>query len=76
MTKCKRTSDSYTEQVHILLPNNMNGDDRLFGGCLMEWIDIVAVVTARRHCGCNVTTASVDRLDFKGTARAWCCVEK
>ena len=64
----KRVSDSYTEQVHILTPNTMNGNNHLFGGCLMEWIDVVAVVTARRHCGKNVITAAVDRLEFKGSA--------
>ena len=36
----------------------------------MEWIDIVAAVTARRHSGKNVTTASVDSLDFEAAAYA------
>ena len=34
----------------------------------MEWIDIVAAVVARRHSGCNVTTASIDNLQFKAAA--------
>ena len=34
----------------------------------MEWIDVVAAVTARRHCGKNVTTAAVDSLVFKSPA--------
>ena len=37
----------------------------MFGGRLLAWIDIVAAITARRHAGCNVTTASIDRLQFK-----------
>ena len=36
----------------------------------MEWIDVVAAVTARRHSGRNVTTAAVDSLEFKEAAYA------
>jgi len=56
--------DSRVEQVHILMYEHLNGYGRLFGGRLMEWIDVVAGVVARRHSGCNVTTASIDRLEF------------
>ena len=34
----------------------------------MEWIDIVAAVVARRHSGCDVTTACVDSLEFLSPA--------
>ena len=61
-------SASRTEQVQILLFDTMNGYSRLFGGKLMEWIDIVAAVVARRHCGKNVTTAAVDNLKFTAPA--------
>ena len=64
----KRVSDSYTEQIHILMPQHINGYKRLFGGVLMEWIDVLAAVVARRHANCNVTTASVDNLQFKAAA--------
>ena len=67
MEKLKK--DSYTEQVQILTQSNMNGFGRLFGGQLMEWIDIVAAVTARRHSQRNVTTVLVDSLEFKHPAR-------
>lgn len=50
--------------------SNINGFKRLFGGQLMQWIDIVAAVTARRHCEKNVTTVLVDRLEFKKPAHA------
>lgn len=65
----KSKKDSYTEQVQILTQSNMNGFGRLFGGQLMEWIDIVAAVTARRHSQRNVTTVLVDSLEFKHPAR-------
>lgn len=64
----KSVKDSYAEQVQILTQKDMNGYNRLFGGRLMEWIDIVASVVARRHSGRNVTTAVVDTLTFKAPA--------
>lgn len=66
----KRVKDSYTEQVQILYLSTLNGYNRLFGGRLMQWIDVVAAVVARRHSGCNVTTATVDSLEFLGPAYA------
>ena len=64
----KPVSASFTQQVQIIMPQHINGASRLFGGRLMEWIDVVAGVTARRHAGCDVTTASVGRLDFLAPA--------
>lgn len=61
----KSVKDSETEQVQLVLPEDLNPSGRLFGGRLLAWIDIVAAITARRHAGCNVTTASIDRLQFK-----------
>lgn len=64
----KRVSDSITEQVQIIMSSHINGADRLFGGQLIQWIDVVAGVVARRHSGCNVTTAAIDNLQFKSGA--------
>ncbi|MBQ4160370.1 MAG: acyl-CoA thioesterase [Clostridia bacterium] len=66
----KCVKDSKTEQVQILSQATLNGYKRLFGGKLMEWIDVVAAVVARRHSGCNVTTAAVDSLEFTDAAYA------
>ena len=60
----KRVSDSVVETVHIVRPNHLNGANRLFGGILMQWIDEVAGIVAKRHSKCNVITASVDNLRF------------
>lgn len=62
--EARKVNKSRVEQVHMLMYEHMNGYGRLFGGRLMEWIDVVAGVVARRHSGCDVTTASVDRLEF------------
>lgn len=57
-----------TEQVHLLMPSHINGSGRLFGGQLMEWIDVVGGITAKRHAECDITTAAIDNLQFKAGA--------
>ena len=66
--RSKCVSESQTEQVQIVMQGDANGQGRLFGGRLIEWIDIVAAVVARRHSGCEVTTVSIDNLHFKAPA--------
>ena len=60
----KTVDESRAETVHIVRPNHLNGANRLFGGILMQWIDEVAGIVAKRHSMSNVTTASVDNLTF------------
>ena len=62
--EAKTVNESLVETVHIVRPNHLNGANRLFGGILMQWIDEVAAIVAKRHCNGNVTTASVDNLTF------------
>ncbi len=64
----KRVCESKTEQVQILMPEHINGYNRLFGGKLVEWIDVLAAVVARRHSNRNVTTVAIDNLHFKAAA--------
>lgn len=68
MQNAKPVRASRTEQIQILMPEHINGYRRLFGGRLVEWIDVVAAVTARRHSGCNVTTVAIDNLQFQAPA--------
>ena len=63
-TEAKTVTESLVESVHLIRPNHLNGANRLFGGVLMQWIDEVAAIVAKRHSNCNVTTASVDNLTF------------
>lgn len=70
MREPKRVTDSRTEQIQILMPPHINGAGRLFGGQLVEWIDIVAGVVARRHSERNIITAAIDNLQFKAGAHA------
>ena len=62
--EAKTVDDSRVETVHIVRPNHLNGANRLFGGILMQWIDEVAGIVAKRHAMSNVITASVDNLTF------------
>ncbi|MDE7395669.1 MAG: acyl-CoA thioesterase [Clostridiales bacterium] len=64
----KRVQDSFTTQIQILMPDHINGQSRMFGGRIMEWLDVVAAVVARRHSGCEVTTACVDSVAFLAPA--------
>lgn len=61
----KRISDSATENAKIVQNKDINGQNRLFGGRLMEWIDETAALAAMRHCGGLVTTCAVDQLVFE-----------
>ena len=65
----KTIRESRARQDHIIMPMDVNSDYTLFGGQLMQWIDVVAGVVARRHSGCQVCTAAVDHLDFIEPAR-------
>ena len=65
----KKISDSLTEVTHILFPRSLNDMGRLYGGQLLEWLDELAGIVARRHCGGSVVTASIDRMDFKEGAK-------
>jgi len=62
-------SDSTTEWTRIIKYEDINGENRLFGGRLMEWIDELAVTVAIRHSGNPVTTAAVDNMQFKQGAK-------
>lgn len=56
---------SRNEMTELVMPAHTNGAGGvLFGGVVMQWIDICAGIAAMRHAGGPVVTASIDRLDF------------
>ena len=59
----KTVSDSFTETVELVLPNDANSLGNILGGKVMHLIDIVGAISARRHCRSLLVTASVDNLD-------------
>src|SRR5512138_492818 len=51
--------------TQIVMPMHTNGvAGIMFGGIMMQWIDVCAGVAAMRHARGGVVTASIDRLDF------------
>ena len=51
--------------TQIVMPMHTNGmAGVMFGGIMMQWIDVCAGVAAMRHASGPVLTASIDRLDF------------
>jgi acyl-CoA hydrolase len=51
--------------TQIVMPGHTNGRAGvMFGGVMMQWIDVCAGVSAMRHSAGPVVTASIDRLDF------------
>ncbi len=51
--------------TQIVMPTHTNGAAGvMFGGVMMQWIDVCAGVAAMRHCAGRVLSASIDRLDF------------
>ena len=65
----RKPAESASEMVQIVMPGQSNTHGNLFGGILMQWLDLVASVAVKRHCRKVVVTASMDRLDFKASAK-------
>jgi acyl-CoA hydrolase len=55
---------SRVEMTQVVLPGDTNPHGNVFGGRLMQWIDIAGAVAAHRHSRGNVVTASIDDLHF------------
>jgi acyl-CoA hydrolase len=56
--------ESQAERSEIIFPADSNALGNLFGGRLMQFIDLVGAVAAVRHCREIVVTVSMDHLDF------------
>jgi len=64
----KPPSKSCVEMVQQVLPGDTNPHGTVFGGKVMEWIDIAGAVSAMRHAQNPVVLASADRIDFLAPA--------
>ena len=60
----KPPSESLTETVHVVLPNDANPLGFVLGGTVMHLVDIAGAVAALRHARVPVVTAAVDDLQF------------
>jgi len=63
--QAKKASDSLIVMTELVLPNDTNTFGNLMGGRLMYWMDIAAALSAMKHCGAPVVTASVDNISFE-----------
>src|SRR5436190_15604518 len=62
--KTKTPAQSMTVNTEVVLPNHTNHVGNLFGGKLMQWVDITAAIAAQRHCGRVVVTAAINHVSF------------
>jgi acyl-CoA hydrolase len=60
----KRASESETEMVQVVLPNDANPLGYILGGTVMHLIDIAGAIAAHRHTRSLLVTAAVDGLQF------------
>ena len=66
--------NKYVKETHVImheliLPNDTNNLDTVFGGKVMQYMDLCAAMSAYKFARTAVVTASVDRLDFLAPAR-------
>lgn len=60
----KPMSFSRMQTVQQMTQQDANFAGNVHGGVIMKLIDSTAGIVAAKHCGTNVVTASIDRLDF------------
>jgi acyl-CoA hydrolase len=60
----KRASESVTEMVQVVLPNDANPLGYILGGTVMHLIDIAGAIACHRHTRSLLVTAAVDDLQF------------
>jgi acyl-CoA hydrolase len=60
----KRGSESATEMVQVVLPNDANPLGFILGGTVMHLIDIAGAIACHRHTRTLLVTAAVDGLQF------------
>jgi acyl-CoA hydrolase len=60
----RTVTESQSERSEIIFPADANALGNLFGGRLMQYIDLVGAMAASRHARAITVTASMDHLDF------------
>ena len=61
----RKAHETLSVSTKVVLPNDTNTLGNLFGGQLLAWMDVIASVSAHRHCRRVVVTASVNHVSFK-----------
>src|SRR5919106_7758 len=60
----KPASESATEMVQVVLPNDANPLGYILGGTVMHLLDIAGAIACHRHTRSLLVTAAVDGLQF------------
>ena len=60
----RRSAESATEMVQVVLPNDTNPLGFILGGTVMHLIDIAGAIACHRHTRSLLVTAAVDDLQF------------
>ena len=61
----KTVQESAVEMRYLVMPNDTNPQNSIFGGVVMAWIDMAAAMVAERHSNRPVVTVHVDDISFK-----------
>jgi len=69
MTKPLAAGVARTIQTRLVLPPDTNHMGTIFGGTVLAYIDEIAAITAMRHSGKAVVTASIDTVNFLSSAK-------
>lgn len=62
--KPKTAKETLAVTTEIVMPNDTNTLGNLMGGKLLHWMDVIAAISAHRHCRRVVVTASVNNVSF------------
>ena len=62
--RTRKVSDSRTIMTQTVFPNDVNNNGTLYGGRLLDWIDTLGGIVAKRHSRSNIVTVSIDSLNF------------
>ena len=65
MSTIKNPKDSLTVMTQIVMPNDTNQMNNLFGGQLLSWMDRCCAISAHRHCKRQVVTSTINNVAFK-----------
>ncbi|MHB2016896.1 MAG: acyl-CoA thioesterase [Candidatus Xenobia bacterium] len=60
----KKVEASRAFMQQVVMPNDTNPRGTVFGGRVLEWIDICGAIAAQRHCRSAVVTVSIDEMSF------------
>ncbi len=60
----KKVSDSEAQLTVTMMPSDANPKGNVFGGVILQYVDQIAGIVAKRHARMNVVTASFDSVSF------------